>query len=271
MPLPPPPGPGINGPPRQPPAAFAAECLRRRRGPFMRVLAIGDIHGCRLALAGLLDVVRLQPEDRLVFLGDYIDRGPDSRGVLDTLLTLQRRHDVVCLRGNHESLLLLARDNFMAELHWRQCGGNQTLASYSLGPEADWPARLPAAHWAFLDRTAPYFETEDHIFVHAGLHPDLDLAEQSEEFLQWEHFPSLRPHKSGKRIVCGHTAQRTMTINDAGHAVCIDTGPAFGGWLTCFATGTGQFWQARENGDIRQGVLPPSPRAPTRPPQAPVS
>jgi len=98
-------------------------------------------------------------------------------------------------------------------------------------------------------------ETETHIFVHACLDPELDMSDQPDWLLYWEFFERMQPHKYGKRIVCGHTPQRSGEIKDLGFAVCIDTGPAVGGWLTCLDARSGKYWQANEKGSTRDGGL----------------
>src|SRR4051812_45545776 len=99
-----------------------------------RVLTIGDVHGCLTALDTLLGFVRPTAADQVVFLGDYIDRGPDSKGVLDRLIELRRSLDVVCLRGNHEVMMLAAATSWDGYQMWRACGGAEALESYA-GPD----------------------------------------------------------------------------------------------------------------------------------------
>ncbi len=222
----------------------------------MRTLAIGDIHGCSAALDALLADVDPRPGDRLVTLGDYIDRGPDSRGVLNRLISLHAAGLLVPLRGNHEQMMLRAREDEELRWSWFRVGGAQTLGSYAprhrLGDLAD----VPPAHWAFLERTcAEYHETDTHIFVHAGADPDKPLAAQPSYVLLWEPFTDLGPHQSGKVLVCGHTAQRSGRPLDRGHAICIDTFVYGGGWLTCLEVNTGRVWQANQRGERRSGWL----------------
>jgi serine/threonine protein phosphatase 1 len=142
-------------------------------------LAIGDVHGCLTALDTLLGFVRPGPADQLVFLGDYIDRGPDSKGVLDRLLELRRKFDVVNLRGNHEVMMLAAATGWDNFRFWRACGGVEALESYA-GPDgAGTLDDIPDAHWHFVEnRCVDWYETESHVFVHANLHPDFPLGNQ---------------------------------------------------------------------------------------------
>jgi serine/threonine protein phosphatase 1 len=224
----------------------------------MRTLAIGDIHGCDAALRALLEKVRPESTDQVIFLGDYIDRGPASRAVIDTLLELRKACATVFLRGNHEVMILEARSDSTKANLWQSYGGLETLVSYGVnydnyGP--DWVQAIPVAHWEFLERTTRYFANERHIFVHACLDPELNMEEQPDWLLYWEYFDRLQPHSSEKRIICGHSPQRSGQIKDVGFAACLDTGPASGGWLTCLDVDSGKYWQANENGSVRDGVL----------------
>jgi serine/threonine protein phosphatase 1 len=172
----------------------------------MRTLAIGDIHGCHNSLAALLRKVQPAAADQIIFLGDYIDRGPDSRGVIETLLKLQGRVRSVFLRGNHEEMMLDSRDGLLKADIWQDCGGLETLASYKTELGADWESAIPDSHWSFIEKTLRGYETPKEIFVHGCLSPDLDLGEQPDEVLLWETFGRIRPHKSGKRVICGHSS-----------------------------------------------------------------
>jgi serine/threonine protein phosphatase 1 len=220
----------------------------------MAIYAIGDIHGCHTALSTLLREVNPGSNDLVIFLGDYVDRGPDSRSVLEVLTGLAKAGSPVFLRGNHEAMMLEARTDpyFRTDL-WRDCGGMETLRSYGLQQRGDWASLIPRAHWSFLEATVRGFETPTHIFVHACLRTDLDLEQQPDRWLYWELFDELKPHKSGKKVICGHTSQRSGHINDLGFAACIDTGVNIGGWLTCLDVDSGRYWQANEKGNVRDG------------------
>src|SRR5690349_1844333 len=104
----------------------------------MRTLAIGDIHGCHLALTMLLEQIAPKPEDRLIFLGDYIDRGPASRDVVESLLSLKSKCTNVFLRGNHEAMILDARADALKENVWQSCGGFEALISYHAEYDQKW-------------------------------------------------------------------------------------------------------------------------------------
>jgi serine/threonine protein phosphatase 1 len=221
----------------------------------MRTLAIGDIHGCNVALAALLKRIEPQSSDRIVFLGDYIDRGPGSRQVVDSLLELGGKCALVFLRGNHEVMILDAREDELKANLWQSYGGFEALISYGAEYSTDWVSHVPEAHWTFFEHTTRYFEIESHIFVHACADPELDMADQPDWMLYWEFLDQLKPHKSGKRIVCGHSPQATGQILDVGFGLCIDTGAVNGGWLTCLDVSTGHWWQADEESDTREGFL----------------
>ncbi len=223
----------------------------------MRHLAIGDIHGHADVLRALLDAVELRPDDRVIALGDYVDRGPDSRGVIEQLLELRRRGQLVALRGNHDFMMLQARGRYDALQEWLYCGGRATLASYG-DEHADGDLDLiPAEHWEFLEEfCVDWYETDTHFFVHASADPDLPLAEQPLYLLHWEAVYEVRPHRSGKVMVCGHTKQRSGLPRNWGHAVCIDTWVYGDGWLTCLDVTSGKVWQASRRGEVRTGRLP---------------
>lgn len=221
----------------------------------MRTLAIGDIHGCLTALDTLLETLQPRADDLLITLGDYVDRGPDSRGVLDRLIELGQRCRHVAIRGNHDLMMLSARTDLAACEDWLECGGRKTMESYLVEP--NWsllPSAVPEAHWRFLEHTCvPYYETERHFFVHANVYADLPLDLQPDYMLYWEKLsPSQsRPHESGKTMICGHTQQRSGKPLNLGHAICIDTWAYGDGWLTCLDVETGMYWRANQRGETR--------------------
>ncbi len=218
----------------------------------MRELAIGDIHGCARALETLLEFVQPQRSDTIIFLGDYIDRGPDSCRVIDVIIELNRQCTVVALTGNHEIMLRRAVDDREAMSHWMRHGGWATLQSYL---QAGAPAGLggiPERHWQFFEeQTLDYWETDDSIFVHAGLGPELDLDEQPDFLLFWQPFSDPTVHKSGKQIICGHSHQESGMPALFDRGICIDTWAHAGGWLTCLDTIQKTAIQANERGEHR--------------------
>jgi serine/threonine protein phosphatase 1 len=224
----------------------------------MRTFAIGDIHGCSRALAALLQMVAAKPEARLVTLGDYVDRGPDTRGVLEQLIPLHAAGRLVALRGNHEQMMLDAVADGDSFKLWLACGGVETLTSYgAVCPDADAFALIPQNHWRFLrEALVDYHETDTHFFVHANAHPELPLDEQPQYILLWEKLCEPCDHFSGKVMVCGHTRMLDGLPHDLGQTVCLDTGAYNpGGWLTCADLETGRYWQANEEGEVRSGWL----------------
>lgn len=217
-----------------------------------RLLAIGDIHGCLTALDSILDMVQPRPTDVIVGLGDFVDRGPNSRGTLDRLLELEQRCTLVPLLGNHEQMLLDAAQSAEVLANWLLFGGLETLQSYGVPRDAYTLDKLPAEHRRFLEeRCRDYFETDHYQFVHAGFAPQLPLTEQPVELLRWEKLVDRGPHQSGKVTVCGHTRQISGTPLDLGHTICIDTWVYGSGWLTCMDMATRQYWQANERGETR--------------------
>ena len=215
-----------------------------------RIIAIGDIHGCLAALQTVLAAVDPRTDDTVVAVGDYVDRGPDVRGVLETLIALGKRTRLVPLLGNHDETMLdicRGRTDLLAD--WRLFGGDATLASYGSDDPADvWPT-----HVAFLARCPLAFETERHFFVHANYRADRPLDRLPREVLLWEslkrHVPG--PHVSGKTAIVGHTAQKNGEILDLGYLKCIDTWCYGDGWLTALDVETGQCWQADKEGTLR--------------------
>jgi serine/threonine protein phosphatase 1 len=221
-----------------------------------RTIAIGDIHGCADALTALVGAIRPGPEDTVVLMGDYIDRGPDSRRVLDQLVALEKQCWLVPLLGDHEEMLLDALRETSAIKRWLSCGGVETLRSYGWSrggarrPLADW---FPEFHRAFLAGCQPYHETDTHLFVHAGYLPELPLAEQPGEALRWRVTDprTAAPHCSGKVAVVGHTPQWSGEVLDLGFLIDIDTNCLRGGWLTALDVGSGRVWQADRSGGLR--------------------
>lgn len=215
-----------------------------------QLFAIGDIHGCLPALETLLAVIQPQPEDTLVTLGDYVDRGPCSREVLDRLIGLEGRCQLVPLLGNHDQMMLMVCDG-RQELHfdWLLFGGAATMQSYG----AEDPKSLPAAHLDFLRRCRLFHETKRHFFVHGNYVAELPLDQQPTEALLWESLKARRPgpHCSGKIAVLGHSSQKSGEILDLGYLKCIDTWCYGAGWLTAIELHSGQIWQADKEGRLR--------------------
>jgi serine/threonine protein phosphatase 1 len=225
----------------------------------MRTLAIGDVHGSALALDALLAAVAPTAADRLVFLGDYVDRGPDTRGVLDRLIRIRQDFPhAALLRGNHELMMTRARGDWSECRMWLSVGGEKALMSYAKPGAIGRLDDVPGEHWEFLTgHLVDYFETDTHLFVHANLFPELPLDEQPELMLFWEFLSGPVGHESGKTVICGHTSQKSGAVLDLGDTICIDTFAYGGGYLTCLDVGSLRYWQANQQGHVREGRLDP--------------
>jgi serine/threonine protein phosphatase 1 len=216
-----------------------------------RLLAIGDIHGCSLALDRLLQAVNLKKTDKIVTLGDYINKGPDSKGVIERLIQLDQQDQLIPLKGNHEIELLNALEDKYHQSKWLNLRGESTLASYNPKKSKDLSV-IPSQHWHFLHKTClNAWSTDQFIFVHANLHPFVPLERQDEYHLFWEKFENPTPHYSGKTMICGHTSQKDGQPINLGYAICIDTWACGKGWLTCLDVNSGQIWQANQQGRIK--------------------
>lgn len=222
----------------------------------MRTLAIGDIHGCFRALDSLASFAAFASDDRIVTLGDYVDRGPDSRRVIEWLIDRDNKGGLIALRGNHELMMLAARESERRFNEWIACGGDAVLASYGTDCLDD----IPQEHWQFLSKSLrSHFRTETHFFVHANAYPEIPIEEQPDFMLYWESFDSPAPHESGLTMVCGHTPQRNGVPLSIGHAICIDTWACGRGWLTCLDVDSGYCWQSNESGSTRRFWLNEGP------------
>ncbi len=192
----------------------------------MSLIAIGDVHGCALTLDALIRSLDIGADDHLVFIGDYIDRGPDSKGVIDRLFALREKHTCTFLRGNHEELMLGYLDDGEYDL-WAINGGVATLESYGAVGNG---SVIPEDHVEFVRETKMYLETDEFFFVHAGLRPGLTIAENleagDEMVYLWE-----RGHLKAtdlpweKTVVCGHTP--VPEPMDTEKLINIDTGCVF--------------------------------------------
>lgn len=221
----------------------------------MRTLAIGDVHGCCNALKTLVDHAGISKEDTIVTLGDYIDRGPDSKGVIDFLIKLNKSHRLVTLKGNHELMMENARDSVQEFEFWSYNGGAEALESFDVSNSPSFYKEIPKKYWNFMAACKPYHETASHILVHGGLDAEADLEDQSERHLYWQRIFESKPHKSGKIMVCGHTPQHDGRPLVSLQAICIDTFACGGGWLTCLDIDSGEYWQANDKGETRKGRI----------------
>lgn len=218
--------------------------------PRSRSFAVGDVHGCDAALDVLLDRMQLAGRDRVIFLGDLIDRGPDSRRVIEMVLDLGRFCRCDLILGNHEEMLIDAVDDPQCVRFWLECGGAAALESYGGRLE-----NIPDEHLEFLRAALPYIETDTDILVHAGLEPDVPLDEQTAEWLRWNKLTGWEaPHPSGKRIICGHTEMPAGVPHMANGWVMLDTSAYRGGFLTALDLEDGEIFQASQGGAFRGGV-----------------
>src|SRR5262245_30852548 len=201
---------------------------------MQRTYAIGDIHG---ALAKLRDLVVRCERDAdggpatFVFLGDYVDRGPDSRGVIDYLIDLHARltDNAIFLMGNHEALMLQAVEDSLSVGHWLVQGGDKTLASYGVASARE----IPRKHLAWLRSLRLSYDDGRRLFVHAGVDPEKALDEQNDHDLLWIREPFLSDARNyGRLIVHGHTPQREGRPDVRNNRVNIDTAAVYGGALT---------------------------------------
>ncbi len=199
----------------------------------MLTFAIGDVHGCSEKLTKLLDkchhFVRGQAP-RFIFLGDYIDRGPDSRGVIQTMIDLQASHQgaVIALAGNHEELFCQTDTSAGMGL-WLANGGGAMLRSYGVTARKD----LPPAHVSFLRNRPLKYDDGKRFFVHAGIRPGIPLADQNRDDLLWIREPfSSSAQQHGRFIVHGHTPTRDRKPDVRKNRLNVDTGAFLGGPLT---------------------------------------
>ena len=187
------------------------------------VIAIGDIHGCVESLRAIWNKLEPWKDRPHIFIGDYIDRGPDSKGVVDFLIENQHERDVIFLRGNHEQMLIDSIEKGHPDL-WLRNGGTITLTSY----DVDNPYDIPDEHLDFYKATKLYHETDTHFFVHAGVPPVLSVKESKNtpsaaEYMLWgrEHLNAFDVPWE-KTVVFGHTP-RAYPIRKPG-MLGIDTG-----------------------------------------------
>jgi serine/threonine protein phosphatase 1 len=215
----------------------------------VRIYAISDIHGCADLLEQMFrvidaDLAHSKPYQAIeIYLGDYIDRGPDSRSTLDLLIERSRRSNTIFLRGNHEAFLAEVFHDPSRFAQWFRVGGLQTLISYGLSPSltpdheeqvallSGLIAAMPRQHLAFLQRLRLTYTCGDFFFVHAGVRPGIPLSKQQEADLLWIRQEFLQCQRDfGKYIVHGHTPVRSAEV--LANRANIDTGAYATGNLT---------------------------------------
>lgn len=216
-----------------------------------RILAIGDIHGCDIALENLLLSFKPQSDDIVVLLGDVINRGPNSRRAIEQLLELRSVCELVYVMGNHEEMFLNAVKKGKQKEFWWRNGGAEMAASYG-GLVAD----ISEEHLNFIETSVPLWETATEIFVHASFEPGVLAEDQQPEWLRWQRLTGFeQPDVSGKRIICGHTVQKSGQPRILDGWVCLDTGTYIGNDLTGLDVTTEFVYRADQSGRITEPVL----------------
>ena len=214
-----------------------------------RTFAFGDVHGCHAQLLALLEAIKPTSADTLIFLGDMIDRGKDSKGVLDTIMAYQKICTVILIQGNHEEMMLGAVHEKEYFKYWLKFGGIETLKSFGLPATTQGLKDVPFEYFKLLKSAVPYYETDNYVFTHATPIPDLPMDKQSDDGLRWRFLPKepQLPHISGKTIICGHSVQKNGQVYQSPNLICIDTYSYGGGYLTALeietGTITGQIYQ----------------------------
>jgi serine/threonine protein phosphatase 1 len=230
------------------PAAPGRQRLTASEWPSA-IYAIGDVHGCldelkRLEQAIYADGATFTGDKWIVMLGDYVDRGPDSAGVLDHLLSpMPPGYRRICLAGNHETMLLAFLDEPLPGSDWLRFGGHQTLQSYAIDEQSGYfdaetleqrrqilNSHIPRQHVDFMRSLPLYLHVGNTVFVHAGLRRGVPLEQQSERDLLWIRPGDDIPFETGTVVVHGHTPAATPTLSP--WRIGIDTGAAMTGILT---------------------------------------
>lgn len=201
-----------------------------------QTFVIADIHGCHIPFLHLLEKMDLHPDcDRLVFLGDYVNRGPHSKELLSELIDLKRKMPhTIFLKGNHEVMLLDYLKGQNKEL-FLSAGGQETIKSYDadIADHTSLAASLPESHHHFLKNLLPYWEDDDFIYVHAGLEPGRHMSQQRPQWLYWADREKFihTTYSLSKRIIFGHFDQQEPLIMS--DKIGIDCGAVYGRYLTC--------------------------------------
>ena len=221
----------------------------------MRTFVFGDVHGCYQMLITLLDAICPTHNDTLIFLGDLIDRGIDSKGVIDTIWAYEQQCHVICIMGNHEQMLLDAYCDAYYLKFWLQFGGDTTLWSFQKTDDLHGLLTMPKSYLDWLKNMQDYHETKDFIFTHAAVYPNLEMTKQSEQGLRWRNIdPNDTFHLSGKTIICGHTAQKDGVIYQKQGLIGIDTYAYGGGKLTALEIVASnnhlKVWQVSDDLDV---------------------
>jgi Calcineurin-like phosphoesterase len=211
---------------------------------MQKIFVVGDIHGCFDKLRALMDKIPINmSRDQLVFIGDYIDRGPNFIEVVDYLIDLKKRHPgIIFLKGNHEDMLenyLDGSDRFTYLLN----GGQQTLDAYLARSDNPDKFPVPAGHLEFFSSLQLYYHTDDYIFVHAGLRKKVPLESQKKTDLLWIRDEFIYSNFDfGKLVIFGHTPFKEPLVQP--NKLGIDTGAVYGNLLTCVQLPEKKFFTA---------------------------
>jgi serine/threonine protein phosphatase 1 len=223
-----------------------------------RLFVIGDIHGCAVEMEAMLKAIQPVAQDIVVFVGDYVDRGPSARDVLQQLIEFKDAPgEKVFLKGNHEDMML----SFLGfPGRYGDCfllnGGFNTLQSYDSHDVRQAAERIPAAHLEFIRALRPYELRPPYLFVHAGIRPSRTWEQQDEEDMLWirQEF-ILEPHDLGCTVIFGHTPMKAVMV-DLPHKIGLDTGLVYGGKLSCIELAEGLLYQiARGSREVKVGRL----------------
>lgn len=219
----------------------------------MRTFAFGDIHGCNQLLTALLNKIAPQPNDTLIFLGDLIDRGHDSKGVIDTIWQYEKLCNVITIMGNHEEMMINAIKYADERKYWFKYGGIETMQSFHQTADLHGILAIPYEYINWLKRLKPYYEMGDFIFSHATPYYHLPMENQSNHGLRWRFLEQDDiGHITGKKIICGHSAQKSGKALVQKDIICIDTYAYGGQKLTALEINTMTTWQIDHQLNINQ-------------------
>jgi len=221
----------------------------------MNKYVFGDIHGSYNALLTIFNNLQLNSSDQFIFLGDYIDRGRQSKEVLDFLIDLSQKYETRFIRGNHEIFMMTARLNQDRFNDWLMVGGDETLLSFRLNSLDNLEAKIDAKYWDFLENSLPYYTDDDFIYVHAGLEQGVPLDKQDMFSLFWKKYKTPIKYNNEKIVICGHTSRTDGQIANFGHSICIDTFAHGGQWLTCLNLSNGEYMQGSNKKKLRFGTI----------------
>ncbi len=220
----------------------------------MKNYVCGDIHGCYYTLLSMINKLPLESNDKLIFLGDYIDRGPYSKEVVQYVKTLTESNQAIALMGNHERMCTDPYD----QRTWLYNGGDVALDSYDTRTDAEkvipsfddiearelWQTKLPkisSDHYEWMENLPLFYEDDDYFYVHAGINPNGDLYNQHESDLLWIRNVFLNSNKDfAKKIIFGHTPFKEILKQK--NKIGLDTGCVFGGTLSMYCPQTGEFY-----------------------------